>query len=120
MNLNDQFKVVCENIWLPHFFEMIVTCIRADGGDGWGAVISDDYEYLAKEFEEWDKANSKFPFKIRRDANNIHFEDGFEGITFTNKESQNGWSGTYVFRIEKQSEFENDIIKTYKKTFEQV
>lgn len=102
MNFNDKFKVVCENVWLPHFFEMVVSCVCSDGGDGTGAVISDDYKYLADQFEEWLKEDKKIKYNIGRYDSKIVFGDNCnESITFTADKNSNGWFGTYVFRIEK-------------------
>jgi hypothetical protein len=71
-------------------FDISILFVEAEGGDGSGAIISDNYIELANLFEEYnEKRNVKFNLFLYRDdrGNYISFsnaEEGQESIVFSN------------------------------------
>lgn len=104
MNLNDKWDCKCENIWLPHFFEMVVACVNSDGGDGDARIISKDFKYLADEFDEWRKDHKWLKdYKRHEGVNHILITDeSNENFLFCDEsEPETPWK-EYVFIINKQ------------------
>ena len=76
-----------DDMSLEHqLFQTVVNLVGAEGGDGWGLIVSKRYKELADEFDKWRKTNRQASDYFRDDSeNHILFSDhSNENIGFTN------------------------------------
>jgi hypothetical protein len=72
---------------IEHVFDLVEEFVFADCGDGWGFIVSPEYEQLADRFEKWEKDNGNL-LTYREDYLIEKFilfhqnEEGQEGISF--------------------------------------
>jgi hypothetical protein len=72
---------------IEHVFGLVEEFVFADCGDGWGFIVSPEYEKLADYFEKWEKDNGNLlthreDYPIEKFILFHQSEEGQEGISF--------------------------------------